>query len=164
MGAGAWSSRLGSSGLAPYTDDEEAYTTRGTAWRRAASSTCRVPSTLLALAPSGSATERGTERMAAWWKMTAAPATARSTSSSRLTSPRWISSRRRERQVRLAARREVVEHPHDAVGVLAQQPLDEVGADEAGAAGDDEDGIHAGDCITAALPNPLPAWRYSSRG
>src|SRR6185295_6489199 len=39
-----------------------------------------------------------------------------------------------------------------------------MGADEAGAAGDDEDGIHAGDCNTAASPSPLPACRYSSRG
>src|SRR5438093_305833 len=103
MGAGRWSSRLGSSGRSPYTEDDEAYTTRFTCRRRAASSTCSVPFTLLSLAPSGSFTERGTERMAAWWNTTAAPSSARSTSSSRRMSPRTIC--RREAAVRDVGRR-----------------------------------------------------------
>jgi hypothetical protein len=57
---------LGSSGRSPYTEDDDAYTTRGfffcfeAAWR-----TFMVPVTFAALQPRGSATDRGTERMAA---------------------------------------------------------------------------------------------------
>src|SRR5689334_22559585 len=65
IGAGGCSSHFGSGGSSPYTDDDEAYTTRRTPARRAASSTVRVPLTLWSLAPSGSSTERGTDRMAA---------------------------------------------------------------------------------------------------
>src|SRR5262244_4106857 len=95
MGAVGCSSRLGRSGRSPYTDDEEAYTTRGFFfWRAAATKTCSVPVTFEALAPRGSATERGTERMAAWWKTAVTPWTARSTAFRFARSPRMISRRR----------------------------------------------------------------------
>ena len=94
MGAVGWSSRLGRSGRSPYTEDEDAYTTRGFFfWRAAATRTWSVPVTFEALAPSGSATERGTERIAAWWKTAVTPRTARSTVARLLRSPRMILSR-----------------------------------------------------------------------
>src|SRR2546430_13206383 len=73
IGAGGCSSCFGRSGRSPYTDDDDPYTTRATRPRRAASSTLSVPVTLFSLAPSGSFTERGTDRIAAWWKMTRTP-------------------------------------------------------------------------------------------
>ena len=50
-----------------------------------------MPVTLFSLAPRGSATDRGTDRMAAWWKMTVAPAAARSTVARSRMSPSMIS-------------------------------------------------------------------------
>ena len=94
MGAAGWSSRLGRSGRSPYTDDDDAYTTRATRARRAASSTWSVPVTLFALAPRGSFTDRGTDRIAAWWKTTPTPRVARSTTARCRMSPRTTSSRR----------------------------------------------------------------------
>jgi hypothetical protein len=61
IGSGNCDSARGSSPPLPYTDDEEAFTTRRTASSRAASSTLSVPSTLTAVVVSGSCTERGTE-------------------------------------------------------------------------------------------------------
>lgn len=58
------SSRLGSLGLFPYTDDEEEYTTRFALSSRAATNTFSVPVTLAAFEAMGSATERGTEGIA----------------------------------------------------------------------------------------------------
>src|SRR5205823_7924323 len=78
----------------PYTDDDDAYTTRATRARRAASSTWSVPVTLFALAPRGSFTDRGTDRIAAWWKTTRTPRVARSTTPRCRMSPRTTSSRR----------------------------------------------------------------------
>ena len=66
MGAVGWSSRLGRSGRSPYTDEDEAYTTRGFFFCFAAATRrCSTPVTLEELAPSGSSTERGTDRSAA---------------------------------------------------------------------------------------------------
>src|SRR5664280_3329027 len=59
------SSCLGSVGVSPYADEEAAETTRFTPASRAAISTFSVPSTLTALLRAGSATERGTEGVAA---------------------------------------------------------------------------------------------------
>src|SRR5206468_8472081 len=94
IGAGGCSSRLGGSGRSPYTDDDDAYTTRATRARRAASSTLSVPVTLFSLAPRGSFTDRGTDRIAAWWKTTRTPRAARSTTARFLMSPRLTSSPR----------------------------------------------------------------------
>ncbi len=52
-----------------------------------------VPVTFAELAPRGSATERGTERMAAWWNTPDTPRIARSTTGKRRMSPRMTSSR-----------------------------------------------------------------------
>jgi hypothetical protein len=57
---------LGRSGVAPYTEDEEAKTTRRTPLSRAASMTLSVPITFDELLVSGSWIERGTEGIAAW--------------------------------------------------------------------------------------------------
>lgn len=75
-GRGMRSSRFGSSGFLPYTDDEDADTTRRTPASLAASSTLSVPITLVALLVSGSWTDRGTDGRAAWWKTTSQPRTA----------------------------------------------------------------------------------------
>ncbi len=63
----AMSSLLGSAGLAPYTDEDEATTTCGRPWRRAASSTSMVPVALVWWLAIGSASDRGTEGRAARW-------------------------------------------------------------------------------------------------
>ena len=76
MGIVCRSSRLGSAGFAPYTDDEDAKTTRRTPLSRAASSTLSVPMTFEALLVSGSRTERGTDGRAAWCRTTSHPRTA----------------------------------------------------------------------------------------
>ena len=76
MGSGVMSSRFGRSGFAPYTDDDEANTTRRTPASRAVSRMLRVPVTFDSLLVSGSCTERGTEGRAAWWKTTSQPLTA----------------------------------------------------------------------------------------
>src|SRR5439155_311841 len=73
--------------------DDDAYTTRAPRARRAASSTLRVPVTLSSLAPRGSFTDRGTDRIAAWWKTTRTPRAARSTTPRCRMSPRITSSR-----------------------------------------------------------------------
>jgi len=52
-GAAGRPSCFGIAGFWPYTDDEEAYTTRGSSWSRAADSTFSVPVTLEALLASG---------------------------------------------------------------------------------------------------------------
>ena len=54
IGATGWSSRFGSCGFEPYTDDEDAYTTRRTPASRAASRTFSVPVTFTAFVVSGS--------------------------------------------------------------------------------------------------------------
>ena len=135
---------MGSSGRSPYTDDDEAYTTRRTPARRAASSTFNVPVTLWSLAPSGSATERGTERMAAWWKIVPAPATVALDEGEVANVPahdlQAVARGRGERQVVEAAGREVVEDPDARLRVIAQQPLGQVRTDEPASAGDHEHG------------------------
>jgi len=57
----------------PYTDEDEAMTTRSVLASRAASTTLSVPVTLTALVASGSCTERGTDGRAARWIMPLAP-------------------------------------------------------------------------------------------
>jgi len=52
---------LGTSVLAPYTDDDDEKTTRFAPASRAAWSTWSVPFTLTSLLVSGSSTERGTD-------------------------------------------------------------------------------------------------------
>ena len=61
------SSRLGrvDGNFAPYTDEDEATTTCGRPWRRAASSTSMVPVALVWWLAIGSANDRGTEGRAA---------------------------------------------------------------------------------------------------
>src|SRR5262249_39711862 len=59
---------FGSTGLLPYTDDDDATTTCGTGTtRRAASSTWTVPVALAVCEASGSDNERGTDGRAARW-------------------------------------------------------------------------------------------------
>ena len=100
-----------------------------------------MPVTLAALAPSGSATERGTERIAAWWNTAVAPRTAFSTA----LALRQVAADDLEAPVALgevevgpAAGGEVVEDP-DPVA-LAEEALDDVRADEARAAGHQVEG------------------------
>src|SRR5664280_672306 len=81
------SSRLGSAGLAPYTDEEDATTTWGMPWRRAASSTIMVPVALAWWVAMGSASERGTDGRAARWTTAWAPSMTASRSSSRRMEP-----------------------------------------------------------------------------
>jgi hypothetical protein len=64
VGADSW---RGSDPVLPYTDDDDANTTRRASSSRAASSTLSVPSTVTALVVSGSWSERGTEGSAPWW-------------------------------------------------------------------------------------------------
>src|SRR5690606_19854564 len=71
----------------PYTDDDEANTTRRTLLRRAASSTFRKPEVFTSCVVKGSATERGTEHSAAWWKIASTPCTAAQTVSKLRMSP-----------------------------------------------------------------------------
>ena len=59
--------------LAPYTDEEDATTTWGMPWRRAASSTVMVPVALTWWVAMGSASERGTDGRAARWTIAWAP-------------------------------------------------------------------------------------------
>src|SRR3990167_6012357 len=74
-------------------DEDEAYTTRRTPASRAASRRFSVPVTLFSFAPSGSSTERGTERMAAWWKITSTPRAASAVARKSRRSPSTTSSR-----------------------------------------------------------------------
>ncbi len=60
------SSRLGSVGALPYSDEEPAKTSRLTPASRAATSTLSVASVLARLDAIGSFTDRGTEGIAAW--------------------------------------------------------------------------------------------------
>ena len=119
---------MGNSGFAPYTEDDDAYTTRGTPAVRAACRTCSVPVTLFSLAPRGSATDRGTDRMAAWWKMTFAPAAARSTVARSRMSPSTISRVAAYREAKGSSAREPVEKLSRTRtrAPLPEQALDEV--------------------------------------
>ncbi len=71
----------------PYTDDDDAATTRRTPASRLATSTVRVPPVFARSVASGCSTLRNTARWAAWWKTTSQPATARATASGSATSP-----------------------------------------------------------------------------
>src|SRR5688572_26295018 len=64
-GLGGMSSRLGSAGVSPYADEDPAYTRRVTLASRAASSTLSVASMFARCDSAGSATDRGTDGMAA---------------------------------------------------------------------------------------------------
>src|SRR3954466_13421764 len=64
-GLGGMSSRLGSVGVLPYSDEELAKISRFTAASRAATSTLSVASALARLDVIGSFTDRGTDGMAA---------------------------------------------------------------------------------------------------
>src|SRR3990172_868053 len=92
MGAGGGASRLGRAGRAPAVG-EGGYRTRGTGASRAAVRRFSVPVTLFSFAPSGSSTERGTERMAAWWKITSTPRAASAVARKSRRSPSTTSSR-----------------------------------------------------------------------
>src|ERR671934_1174692 len=92
IGSGFWSSLRGNEPLFPYTDDEEATTTRRTFSSRAASRTLSVPSTFTAAVVSGSCTDRGTEGSAPWWKTSSTPRVAACTRSYERSSPSTISS------------------------------------------------------------------------
>ena len=116
--------------------------------------------TLSSLAPSGSATERGTERMAAWWKITrGAGRDARSTVARSRMSPAHdlqpVAGRRGERRGWSRLPVEKLSRTRTRAPI-AQQPLDEVRADEAGAAGDDERQNSRGDCIITRIPVGRP--------
>src|SRR3990172_1354308 len=74
-------------------DEDEAYTTRRTPASRAAVRRFSVPVTLFSFAPSGSSTDRGTERMAAWWKITSTPRAASAVTRKSRRSPSTTSSR-----------------------------------------------------------------------
>src|SRR5262245_54755027 len=86
-GATDWDSRLGIPGALPYTELEDAKTTRRTPASRAASRTLSVPSTFTALEVSGSWMDLGTEGIAPWWKTTSTPFTAAATRSYERRSP-----------------------------------------------------------------------------
>src|SRR5207253_2418257 len=81
IGSGFAVSIRGRSPEFPYTDDDEAQTTRRTPSSRAARRTLSVPSTLTALVVSGSCTERGTDGSAPWWNTTSMPRVAACTRS-----------------------------------------------------------------------------------
>ena len=66
-GLDGMSSRLGSVGVSPYSDDEPANTRRLTPASRAATSTFSVASMFARLDAIGSFTDRGTDGIAAWW-------------------------------------------------------------------------------------------------
>ena len=70
------SSRFGRTSVSPYADDDAAYTRRRTPASRAATRTASVASTLARCDVSGSATDRGTDGIAAWCRTTSTPATA----------------------------------------------------------------------------------------
>src|SRR5437588_573920 len=65
-GFGGMSSRLGSSGVLPYSEEEPAKTRRFTPASRAATRTLRVATALALLEVMGSFTDRGTDGIAAW--------------------------------------------------------------------------------------------------
>ena len=63
-GATGWSSRRGMPGRSPYTELDDANTSRRTPWSRAARITFSVPSTFTALEVNGSWIDLGTEGIA----------------------------------------------------------------------------------------------------
>ena len=65
MGLAGISSRFGKTGELPYTDDEDAYTTRFTFASFAATNTFNVPVTFTSFVAIGLSTERATEGKAA---------------------------------------------------------------------------------------------------
>ena len=103
-----------------------------------------MPVTLFSLAPRGSATDRGTDRMAAWWKMTVAPAAARSTVARSRMSPSMISRVAACREAKGNRAREpggeVVEDAHP--GAIPEEALDEMRSDESCTAGDQGHDLH----------------------
>ena len=149
---------MGSVGLAPYTDDDDATTTWPTSWRRTPSSTWSVPVALAWCEAIGSSSERGTDGRA----------------------PRCTTDGR--------AGEHVVEHVGvdevavdqagvDAVEVggeaastgrraprprrrpAAEQRAAEVGADEPGSAGDDD--LHAHGLQVVRTPSITRSWSAS---
>ena len=95
-----------------------------------------MPPTLTAASKAGSATERRTSICAARWKTTSGRASATSGDQRRRVGDRRLVQRRAPaREVLAPAGREVVDDPH--LVAAREQRVDEVGADEAGAAGDE---------------------------
>src|SRR6266498_224339 len=92
MGRGGTSSVTGSRSASPYTDEDDAYTTRSAPASRAAIRTLSVPVALASCDARGAATDRATDGMAASWNTRATPSVARPTVARCRTSPSMTST------------------------------------------------------------------------